>query len=65
MPLIAANIQATLEAKLTAAGFNLDNEHCVTAKFAKAIAETIHHEMTSNAVVNTTGGPAAQTGTIS
>jgi hypothetical protein len=65
MPLDPLTIQATLEAKLTAAGFDLSNEHCATSKLTKAIAETIHHEMTANAVVNTTGGPAAQTGTIS
>lgn len=65
MALSAIAIQATLEGKLVAAGFRLDNENCITSALAKAIAETIHHEMTANAVVNTTGGPYSQSGTIS
>lgn len=65
MPLDPLTIQATLEAKLTEAGFDLADANCSTSKFTKAIAETIHQEITNNAVVNTTGGPTAQTGTIS
>jgi len=63
MPLSATAIQATLEGKLTAAGFDLSKGS--GSILAKAIAETIHEEITQNAVVNTTGSAAAQTGTIS
>jgi hypothetical protein len=63
MPLSSATIQATLEGKLTAAGFDLSKGS--GAILTKAIAETIYEELTMHAVVNTQGSAAAQTGTIS
>lgn len=65
MPLIVTEMETRLNAKLTAAGFNLDHPNCVTKKLTRAIAEMMYEEITQNAVVNTTGSAAAQTGTIS
>lgn len=65
MPLSVSGIQATLEAKMIANGLIISGDHAQGKKLAKAIAETIFQEITSNALVTvaTVGGPTAQAGT--
>ncbi|EIA1766291.1 hypothetical protein ACJZRZ_003197 [Vibrio parahaemolyticus] len=59
MAMNASTMQSLVEDKLTAAGFEINNEHASTKAFIKAICEAVTEEIQANAKANVTSGSSA------
>ncbi|ELB2104485.1 hypothetical protein QNZ87_003648 [Vibrio parahaemolyticus] len=59
MAMNASTMQSLVEDKLTAAGFELNNEHASTKAFIKAICEAVTEEIQANAKAQVTSGSSA------
>ena len=59
MALEASALEALISEKMRAAGFKLDNQHCMTRFFIRAITEGVVDHIKSNAEVAITSGSSA------